>query len=74
MRLRDRVAIVTGGARGMGKAYVERFAGEGAKVTVADIHVAAAGVTAQHVRDMGGNAVAVACDVNCSGFTGDSFA
>jgi NAD(P)-dependent dehydrogenase (short-subunit alcohol dehydrogenase family) len=37
MILRDRVAIVTGGARGLGKAYVLRLLEEGAKVVIADI-------------------------------------
>lgn len=37
MRLKDKVAIVTGGAQGIGKAVVQRFVSEGAKVLVADI-------------------------------------
>jgi NAD(P)-dependent dehydrogenase (short-subunit alcohol dehydrogenase family) len=37
MRLKDKVAIVTGGAHGMGEAEARLFAAEGAKVVVADI-------------------------------------
>lgn len=37
MRLQDKVAIVTGGAHGMGEAEARLFAREGAKVVVADI-------------------------------------
>ncbi len=38
MRLQDRVAIVTGGASGMGKATVHKFLDEGAKVVIADFN------------------------------------
>lgn len=49
MRLRDRVAIVTGAAQGIGRAYALRFAREGAHVVVADI------------RDQQARAVAAEC-------------
>ena len=39
MRLRDKVAIVTGGAHGMGESEVRLFAQEGAKVVIADVLV-----------------------------------
>ena len=42
MRLQDRVAIVTGGSRGIGRAYTERFLREGASVVIADVDDASA--------------------------------
>jgi 3-oxoacyl-[acyl-carrier protein] reductase len=38
MKLRDKVAVITGGAQGIGEAYVRRFAQEGARVVVADVN------------------------------------
>src|SRR4051812_30734307 len=37
MRFRDRVVLITGGARGQGRSHAERFAAEGARVAVCDI-------------------------------------
>ncbi len=60
MRLQDKVAIVTGGARGIGRAIAEGYAREGATVAVCDVLTAAAEATAE---EMGGKAFAVAVDV-----------
>jgi NAD(P)-dependent dehydrogenase (short-subunit alcohol dehydrogenase family) len=49
LRLQDRVAVVTGGASGIGLATVRRFAAEGARVVVADIDVAAGAEVADEV-------------------------
>ncbi len=62
-RLSDRVAIVTGGAQGIGGATARRLAEEGARVLVADVDAEAAGVNVETIRDSGGTAEAFACDV-----------
>src|SRR5262245_46096319 len=63
MRLKDRVAIVTGGGVGIGKAYSNGLAKEGAKVVVADIQEAEAKKVAADIKQSGGEAIAVAVDV-----------
>src|SRR6266508_2763230 len=63
MRLQDRVAIVTGGGVGIGKAYAHGLAKEGAKVVVADIQEAEAQKVATDIKSAGGEAIAVAVDV-----------
>jgi 3-oxoacyl-[acyl-carrier protein] reductase len=64
--LNDRVAIVVGGASGLGDAMSRRFAQEGATVVVADIDEPGAKVVADAIVAEGHNAVAVACDVTKS--------
>ncbi len=63
-RLDDRVIIVTGGAQGIGRAFVRGFAGEGAKVVIADINSPAAESTAAEVGEAGGEAIVVVTDVS----------
>ena len=63
MRLKDKIAIVTGGAHGMGEAEARLFANEGAKVVVADILADQAEAVAADIRAQGGKAIAVGVDV-----------
>jgi NAD(P)-dependent dehydrogenase (short-subunit alcohol dehydrogenase family) len=65
LRLREKVALVTGGASGIGKATAELFAREGARVTVAD-YSAQAHVTARAINASGGEAVCFQVDVSDS--------
>jgi len=64
MRLKNKVAIVTGGAQGIGKAYVLGFSREGAKVVIADINIEAANKTAEEVLKNGGEALAIKTDAS----------
>jgi acetoin reductase-like protein len=53
MKLKDKVALVTGGARGIGAAIADRYVAEGARVAVADISAAQAQETAKRHGDKG---------------------
>jgi 3-oxoacyl-[acyl-carrier protein] reductase len=62
-RLENKVAIVTGGGRGLGKAFCLRMADEGAKVVVVDILEQEAQQTAAEIGVKGGSAVSIKVDV-----------
>src|SRR5438874_3432106 len=63
MRLKDKVAIITGGAHGMGEAEARLFAAEGAKVIVADVLASDAETVAADIRAGDGEATAANIDV-----------
>jgi len=63
MRLKDKSAIITGAASGIGKDIALVFAQEGAKIAIADLNKEAADATANEIRGSGGTAIGVAMDV-----------
>lgn len=64
MRLKDRVAIVTGAGQGIGEATVHRMAEEGARIVVSDVNETTGEAVAARIRHGGGEAVFVPCDVS----------
>lgn len=62
-RLQNKTAVITGGGGGIGGAPCRRFAQEGAKVAVFDLNLDAAEKVAGAIRDAGGTAEAVRCDI-----------
>lgn len=60
--LKGKTAIVTGGAKGIGKACCLMLAEFGAKVVVSDYDLESAQKTAQDINDKGGKAIALRCD------------
>jgi len=66
MRLKGKVAIITGGGSGIGRAAAELFAREGAKVVVADYKAVAGKEAVQAIKDAGGDAIFFEVDVSDS--------
>jgi len=63
MRLKDKVAIVTGGANGIGQATCQRLAREGAKIVVVDIDIEKANKVVDEIKSLGYEAIAVKVDI-----------
>lgn len=63
MRIKDKVAIITGAASGIGNKIAEVFAKEGAKVVIADINAAQAKAAAKVIADQHGQALGIKMDV-----------
>ncbi|MDF2519917.1 MAG: 3-oxoacyl-[acyl-carrier-protein] reductase [Clostridia bacterium] len=63
MRLKDKIAVITGSARGIGKATAVKFAQEGAKVVVCDINLEQVNETVDEIKGMGFEAIGFKMDV-----------
>lgn len=64
MKLKDKVAVVTGAGRGIGRTICMKLASEGAKIVVADIDEGTAAKTAQEIKDLYGvDTISVRTDV-----------
>ena len=74
MRLKDKVAIVTGAASGIGKEIALTYGREGAKVAVADLDKGAADAAAGEILAAGGQALGIAMDVTSEQAVNDGVA
>ena len=63
MRFKNKHVLVTGAAAGIGKAIVERFASEGAKVSIGDLNLREAQKLATEIQEREGMALAIQCNV-----------
>lgn len=63
-RLKDKIAIITGAGRGLGRAFALRFAEEGARLLLPDISLERAQQTAREIKTDGGEAVAILTDIS----------
>ncbi len=62
--LKDKVAIITGGGRGLGKEFALKYAEEGAKLLLPDISLERAKSTADEIKAKGGKAAAILTDIS----------
>ena len=63
-QLSNQTAIITGAASGMGKAMAILFAAEGARVVAADLHQAELDTVVESIRQSGGTAIGIPCNVS----------
>ncbi len=64
MKLQGKVAVVTGGSSGIGRAAALGFAREGARVVIADVNIEGSAESVRMIEDAGGEAAFVPCDVS----------
>jgi NAD(P)-dependent dehydrogenase (short-subunit alcohol dehydrogenase family) len=64
MRLKDKVAVITGGASGIGKTTADMFGAHGATIVIADINTAAIDASVADLRERGVTATGHVCDVS----------
>jgi NAD(P)-dependent dehydrogenase (short-subunit alcohol dehydrogenase family) len=62
--LKDKIAVITGGGRGLGRQFALRFAAEGAKLLLPDINLERAQSVADEVQARGGEALALEVDIS----------
>lgn len=74
MLLENRVAIITGGAKGIGRAIALKFAGEGCDIVVNAMHIEGARKVAGEVRALGRKSLAIGADVSNSAQVNDMVA
>jgi NAD(P)-dependent dehydrogenase (short-subunit alcohol dehydrogenase family) len=73
MKLQNKVAVITGGAQGIGAAIARRFAQEGATVVIADVNEEKSKSLAAEIEATGAEAIYVLCDVSNSGSVEELF-
>lgn len=66
MKLKDRVAIITGAARGIGKAIALALVREGAKVALIDVEKERLEICKEEIEKRGGQVIAILCDITKS--------
>ena len=64
MKLQNKIAVITGGAQGIGAAIVTRFAREGAMVVIADVNEEKSKLLVSQLQATGGEVMALLCDVS----------
>ena len=73
MKLQNKIAVITGGAQGIGAAIVTRFAQEGAAVVIADVNEEKSKLLVTEINGSGAAAIYVLCDVSNSGQVDELF-